>query len=544
MKIGRRRRGYRGPDRRALTTASPQDGYRGPDRRAGSRYWTPRTHRYPLAAGLVVLAGLIVFGATSSLRSSSVFDLLRSTSDVLLLLAGAAQLAVWRLTGRAAPGLTGAGFVVTGGLMLPLQATGLLLYRDPTLQLITPSCAFVLGLSGAYLCIRSTLSGSVVSTLRPAHEAGTMAVASLACLALFGAVRVLEGTLDGIWPWSLAVAVTAAAWLMAAARYAWSRRSDGLRQGALGTAVAGIAISDGLLAWALFHHPTVAVMAAAGLGLAGGGALIVSVTDLQRCLGLQGSRALRLAGELGDTVRVLAGEQAARQEMLHDARSTLAAIRLANGTLSRYQEQLDEMLQAELRDAVGSELVRLEHLLTHDHGRERTVFDLAEALTPVIRVAREAGLDVTADLADAPAVVGRAADTTTVVHTLLTNAARYASRSAVHVSVRMALTAAQILVADRGPGVDPDERDAIFGRGVRGRTSAGQDGSGLGLFVARWLMDEQEGSLQYEDRPGGGACFIVSLPLAGDLLRPEARRQGAEGVDGPSPNLSGVGPSS
>jgi signal transduction histidine kinase len=466
------------------------------------------------ALAVLVLVVLVGFGAASFPRSLSTFALLRNAADALLLLAGAAQLTEWRLTGRAAPALTGAGFVVTGGLMLPLEAIGMLMHRDQILQQVAPGCVVVLGVAGAYLCLRSTLSRSVVSTLRPTRESGAMALASLLALGVIGAIRAAVGSLDGIWPWSLAVAVTAVGWLVAAAGYARPQASGGPNQRGLAGAVAGIAVSDGLLAWGLADHPTGATVAAAGLVLAGGAALGVSATGLQRCLGLQGSRTLRLAGELGDTVRVLAGEQEARQQMLHDARSTLAAIRLANGTLTKYQEQLDEMLQNELREAMGSELVRLEHLLTHDHGRERTAFALSETLTPVVRVARDAGLDVTVDLSSAPSVVGRPADTTTVVHSLLTNAARYAGAGSVEVTARVALTAVQIVVADRGPGIDPDEREAIFGRGVRGRTSEGQDGSGLGLFIARWLMDEQEGSLQVEERPGGGACFVASLPMS------------------------------
>lgn len=138
-------------------------------------------------------------------------------------------------------------------------------------------------------------------------------------------------------------------------------------------------------------------------------------------------------------------------------------------------------------------------------------FDLATTLAPVIRIARESGLDVTADLVAAPPANGRPADTTTVVHTLLANAARYAGNGPVTVTARMTQSTVQVVVADRGPGVDPDEREAIFQRGVRGRASAGREGSGLGLFIARWLMDEQEGALTYEPRSGGGACFVITL---------------------------------
>lgn len=530
-----RTRGYRGPDRRAPVAVSSQGGYRGPDRRTrtGSIAGVSRL-RLPALLLLVIIL-LVVLGATSSLRGLSTFVFLRAAADVLLLLAGAGQLLVWRLTGRAGPGLTGAAFVVTGGLMLPLQATGLLLHQDPALQQIAPGCTLVLGVTGAYLCLRSTWSRSVVATLRPARDAAAMTAAALAALTIMGLVRGGSGQpLDGVWPWSVGLGVAAAGWFAAAVGYG-RRRDDGARRETrLSLGVAGLAVGDALLAWGVSGHLTVASAAVAVQAVAAAGLLLVSVAALERCLNQQGSRTLGLAGELGDTVGVLAQEQAARQEMLHDARSTLAAIRLANGTLTRYQEQLDEMLQAELRDAVSSELIRLEELLSHEHGRETVVFDLAATLGPVLRVARDGGLHVSAELTGAPPVHGRTADTSAVLHTLLANAAHYAGDGPVTVTARATSMAVQVVVGDRGPGVDPDEREAIFQRGVRGRASEGREGSGLGLFIARWLMDEQGGTLTYEPRPDGGGCFVMTLPLAvagaADELRGDDCRPGERGL--------------
>jgi len=74
-------------------------------------------------------------------------------------------------------------------------------------------------------------------------------------------------------------------------------------------------------------------------------------------------------------------------------------------------------------------------------------------------------------------------------------------------------------VCDRGPGVPAEEREAIFGRFVRG--SAGlaspRRGSGIGLSVVRLLIEAMGGRVQVVDHPGGGADFQLLLPgLAGD----------------------------
>jgi two-component system, OmpR family, sensor kinase len=69
-------------------------------------------------------------------------------------------------------------------------------------------------------------------------------------------------------------------------------------------------------------------------------------------------------------------------------------------------------------------------------------------------------------------------------------------------------------VRDRGPGVPIEEREAIFGRFVRG--SAGlaspRRGSGIGLSVVQLLVEAMGGRVQVVDHPGGGADFQLLLP--------------------------------
>jgi two-component system sensor histidine kinase TctE len=75
-------------------------------------------------------------------------------------------------------------------------------------------------------------------------------------------------------------------------------------------------------------------------------------------------------------------------------------------------------------------------------------------------------------------------------------------------------------VIDRGPGVAIEEREAIFGRFVRG--SAGlaspRRGSGIGLSVVRLLIEAMGGRVQVVDHPGGGADFQLVLPGSTGVL--------------------------
>ena len=74
-------------------------------------------------------------------------------------------------------------------------------------------------------------------------------------------------------------------------------------------------------------------------------------------------------------------------------------------------------------------------------------------------------------------------------------------------------------VRDQGPGVDPSERDAIFGRFARGSAAinANRRGSGIGLAVVQLLMEAMGGSVQVADAPGGGADFQLHLALVRPL---------------------------
>jgi two-component system sensor kinase FixL len=67
----------------------------------------------------------------------------------------------------------------------------------------------------------------------------------------------------------------------------------------------------------------------------------------------------------------------------------------------------------------------------------------------------------------------------------------------------------EIRVSDRGPGVSPRLEDAIFHPFFTTKS----EGLGVGLAISRSIVQTHGGALQYEDRPGGGSTFIVTLPI-------------------------------
>jgi C4-dicarboxylate-specific signal transduction histidine kinase len=65
-------------------------------------------------------------------------------------------------------------------------------------------------------------------------------------------------------------------------------------------------------------------------------------------------------------------------------------------------------------------------------------------------------------------------------------------------------------VEDNGPGLVPEYRQQMFVPFVS--TKSTEQGSGLGLYISRRIIDDLGGNLRYQDQPDGGACFIVSFP--------------------------------
>lgn len=105
-----------------------------------------------------------------------------------------------------------------------------------------------------------------------------------------------------------------------------------------------------------------------------------------------------------------------------------------------------------------------------------------------------------------------------VAGNLIGNAMKYAPGS----DVEVACTAGapgywQLRVSDQGPGIPRDRQRELFtpfARLTEADPARAGTSSGLGLSLARQIVSDAGGQLWYEDREGGGACFVVELPEA------------------------------
>jgi signal transduction histidine kinase len=228
-------------------------------------------------------------------------------------------------------------------------------------------------------------------------------------------------------------------------------------------------------------------------------------------------------GRLQDSMLALQSSEARRrqeadahEEAVHNLRSAMTAIGTAThllvyGSKSTLREEDRSKLTASLQAALD----RANRLLRQEWDGGLVRFSLLELLTPIVINERGEGARIDLDIPLGTTVIGNPDRAYEVFATLFDNARKHAAGSAVSVSVRGGESSTTVIVEDRGPGIPALAGDQIFERGWT--TSARRDGLGLGLYVARALMEEQGGDLSAGNRPGGGARFELRFP-AGDAV--------------------------
>ena len=103
-----------------------------------------------------------------------------------------------------------------------------------------------------------------------------------------------------------------------------------------------------------------------------------------------------------------------------------------------------------------------------------------------------------------------------VLVNLLDNAVKYGPPGQ-RVTVRVAPAGREVRIAvsDEGPGVPAAERERVWKPFQRGQRTGAVAGSGIGLAIVRDIATRHGGRIWIEEREGGGATFVVSLPAAG-----------------------------
>lgn len=108
---------------------------------------------------------------------------------------------------------------------------------------------------------------------------------------------------------------------------------------------------------------------------------------------------------------------------------------------------------------------------------------------------------------------------------LIENATKYAPTSPIEIVARVRDEMAEVRVVDHGPGIPPDQRERVFERFTQIEASQTRSvgGTGLGLSIVRSLAEAMDGRADVDETPGGGATFIVGLPVAAERPAPLSR---------------------
>jgi signal transduction histidine kinase len=144
---------------------------------------------------------------------------------------------------------------------------------------------------------------------------------------------------------------------------------------------------------------------------------------------------------------------------------------------------------------------------------ERRPFPLGPLLESLARtfapIAAERGLDLRIDRSSAEAL-GDPGATMRALSSLLDNALKFSrDRGRVEVSVRERAERVEVEVRDQGVGIPHQEHSRVFEPFVR--LDKEKPGSGLGLSLARALVEAQGGRIDLASEPGHGASFVLAL---------------------------------
>ena len=211
----------------------------------------------------------------------------------------------------------------------------------------------------------------------------------------------------------------------------------------------------------------------------------------------------------------------------HELRTPLVSITGALSTLLADAGRLDPAAERALVENAHEEAERLNHLVGNllDMTRleagalaiRREPSDIQDVIGAALGQlgARLHGRAVRVDLpAEMPLVPLDFVPIVQVLVNLLDNALKYAPPDQ-PITVRARVQGEQVVieVADRGPGIPPEDLERVFDRFYRLQHPGSVGGTGLGLSICRGVVEAHGGRIHAQNRPDGGAAFTLALPL-------------------------------
>jgi len=99
-----------------------------------------------------------------------------------------------------------------------------------------------------------------------------------------------------------------------------------------------------------------------------------------------------------------------------------------------------------------------------------------------------------------------------VVTNLLSNAFKFGGGKPIEIAVEERGPIGRLVVVDHGIGIAPEDVERIFHRYEQAISSRPVGGLGLGLYIARQIIEAHGGTIRVESQPGAGSTFTIDLP--------------------------------
>jgi signal transduction histidine kinase len=241
-----------------------------------------------------------------------------------------------------------------------------------------------------------------------------------------------------------------------------------------------------------------------------------------------------MADELQKSFARQRGLEQARRDLIaavsHDLRTPLTSIRamveaLADGvvtepaTVQRYYGSIQN--QIENLSGLINDLFELAQLETGQIHLALEAVNLNDLLSDVLESmqaqAQAKGVSLTGQFDnDLPPVSAELAKIQRVLYNLVQNAIRHTpTHGSVTLTTQTGPAGVQVEVTDTGEGIDPADLPHIFEQFFRGDKSRSREtgGAGLGLAIAKRIIEAHHGCIWVESQPGQGTCFCFVLPV-------------------------------
>ncbi|KCZ66327.1 hypothetical protein L53_03115 [Hyphomonas sp. L-53-1-40] len=217
----------------------------------------------------------------------------------------------------------------------------------------------------------------------------------------------------------------------------------------------------------------------------------------------------RMGRRLETTV---AGQRQLLAAIGHDLRTPITSLKLK-------VEMLSDTSERERMSRALAELERITEaaLAAATAGQSDEPFqplDMYSLVDSLIEDLRDLGLSVSFDETDVrPIVMGRSDELTRALRNLIENAVRYGDTA--HVCLSEQASKAIVTIHDTGPGIPEDALERVFEPLVRLEQSRNREtgGHGLGLHIAKNLIEAHSGYIELSNSPAGGLLVTLTLPL-------------------------------